>query len=237
MEQPSARPWPGVGLDATGGGDSVERRLDRLLAEAARAHAHFDRFLSSQPDPAMTNQNLQRAGSIPLLDAAAAISADVRNSLLRPPLTPMVDNTNPPVPPQTCATSKLTISDGGARNTASRADTSTAPQEIKRSSREGRLVARLNRDLAEARATARELESTNDELRASLSKARTQVENTSALRLALDASRAKEHGLTETVSKQAQELETLRREKRDAEAELERLRTLLAAHSWFEHQM
>ena len=46
MEQPSARPWPGVGLDATGGGDSVERRLDRLLAEAARAHAHFDRFLS-----------------------------------------------------------------------------------------------------------------------------------------------------------------------------------------------
>ena len=43
--------------------------------------------------------------------------------------------------------------------------------------------------------------------------------------------------MSEALSARGQELASLRHEKEEAAAEMERLRTLLAAHAWFEHQM
>lgn len=216
-------------MQATARGFSVEDRLDELLAEAQEARSSVERLMASrQSEPA-----LRSGGSMPLLEAVAAISEDVKKELqkqARPPLTALANSG--------CATPH--VCSEAAPNSSSRRPShlsTTTTTQRPSSSREGRAAVRLARDLSEARAQIRELEHANAELRAALRRARSEVEASASLRADLEASRAKERELSEAMAVRTRELATLRHDKREAEAEQERLRTLLAAHAWFEHQM
>ena len=221
-------------------GSSVEQRLDALLAEAQEARSSVERLMTSRhlSESSSMGVNIygtQRASTIPLLDAAAAISLDIKTKLLiepRPPLAALSNGTPNPLGRDAAPN----ISSRFVRPALNAGGSSSGGNE-RAPSREGRAAARLARDLSEARAQIRELEYANSELRTALGRARSEIEASASLRADLDASQARQRQMSEALSARGQELASLRHEKEEAAAEMERLRTLLAAHAWFEHQM
>lgn len=222
-------------------GSSVEQRLDALLAEAQEARSSVERLMTSRhlSESSSMGVNIygtQRASTIPLLDAAAAISLDIKTKLLiepRPPLAALSNGTPTPLGRDAAPN----ISSRFVRPALNAGGSSSSGGNERAPSREGRAAARLARDLSEARAQIRELEYANNELRTALGRARSEIEASASLRADLDASQARQRQMSEALSARGQELATLRHEKEEAAAEMERLRTLLAAHAWFEHQM
>jgi hypothetical protein len=93
--------------------------------------------------------------------------------------------------------------------------------------------ARFQRELAEAKAAVLELEADNAGLRAALERLRDDAAETGALRAALHESRQRVAALETCVDEYRHREGDMRLSLREAEAERERLRTLLAGTVWF----
>ena len=103
-----------------------------------------------------------------------------------------------------------------------------------KAARSSRMVTRLTRELSEAKAAARSLDIENVSLRAALERARDDIESAQSLRRELDETRARLREMEQRVLEESRRADDLRLEAREADAEKERLRTLLAGTVWYE---
>ena len=117
------------------------------------------------------------------------------------------------------------VEDGTARGTAAR---------LTSAARASRTNARLGQDLAAARATLIELELENTALRTALDRHRTAMREDATLRSQLEEARRARAAAEHAKNAEARQCDELRFQLRQAEAESERLRTLLAGTIWFD---
>ena len=200
----------------------LQQRLERLThlreslvgpREIIEAHPpppnNQPRFVEAPPPP----RTFQSAS--PLLDVTEAMAADVRQSLLAPSLTAARTQTSP------------THDD--------------VADDVQASARLARVARtrenRLAREKTEARSMIHELEEENAGLRTALKHAQDAAEGSIVLRAELRASQAREHALEAQLDARTRKIEALQQELREAEAERERLRTLVTAQAWFQAQM
>jgi hypothetical protein len=117
------------------------------------------------------------------------------------------------------------VEDGTARGTAAR---------LTSAARASRTNARFGQDLAAARATIIELELENTALRTALDRHRTAMREDATLRSQLEEARRARAAAEHAKNAEARQCDELRFQLRQAEAESERLRTLLAGTIWFD---
>lgn len=212
----------------------AETRLLKLLEEADSAHARVEAAAAARdacaawkPKPIAVQgdsiyADLQQRRAHILLDAyepsyaAVASASQSGTSSLSTPAG-LVNRQPPPITAQ-FATTQLVATRNAARGV-----------------RENRRTARLQRDLADTSSTIRELDRECDHLRRVCERQRTELSTCAQLRDALDASNARVTNLEEEAHDHRRIVDDLRFELREAEAERERLRTLLAGTIWFQH--
>ena len=103
-----------------------------------------------------------------------------------------------------------------------------------KAARSSRMVTRLTRELSEAKAQCRALDIENVSLRDALERARDDIEAARSLRRELDEARARCRDMEQRVVEETRRAELLRQNAIEADAEKERLRTLLAGTVWYE---
>ena len=228
---------------ATNNMTQSERTLDRLLADANEAHAQVEKLLSERPkaqrererEAAQTRRerdelirNIEQASSsaigapaymppqqsprLPNFEQLAAAPIAQR-SLPPPPSSP------PHAPPMHRAIARY----------AARREYAIEKKMVSTGLREAHESRRLERELQYSAERIRELEVENGALLA-----RAEAAESSTLSADLDGSRQRCNMLEQQVLVQAHTIDDLRFQLREAVAERERLRTLLAGTVWFD---
>lgn len=216
---------------------SAEHSLARLLQEAELAHASVDRLLqdrAASPPPRSPSPTL-RSNTRPTTVRADIQELQERLKKLVPgPMTRLAHQVVdvPATPGTEASTTRRAIAEYAAKREARRTDSARSVNRTaeRRSQREAQ-------EHAEARAAVVDLEAENAALRSALERQREDSERAASFRFSLEDARQREVALERQLASRDRELSELRFSLREAEAEKERLRTLLAGTVWFEHEV
>ena len=225
-----------------------EQRLARLLQEAHQAHSlvdrltvqerveeaedvafHWPRVPSSGPSPPAREEIQALKDRVSKIGSSSSSGSMLHTALLSPPPPAPVLKSEALATPATTSATRRAVEEYATRRAASRAE--SARHSGRTSERRSQ---RLMIEHAEARATIIELEAENASLRASLDRMRDEGARAAETRAELVQSRHRVEVLESQARLAAPRLEALRAELAEANAEKERLRTLLAGTVWFE---
>ena len=146
---------------------------------------------------------------------------------MRPAVIPPAAPSQPSFPLQPSAA--RAVAEYASRREARQAD---GARHTNRAS--DRRVAKLTREHTEAREAVVELEAENAALRATLERQRAELDRQRELQADLEESRHRNEQLEASLAGHVRREQDLRFQLREAEAERERLRTLLAGTMWYE---
>ena len=209
--------------------ESAEAKLTKLLAEAAAAHEAVDFLMTKRPplapqDPA--GQLVLQGTSTALLERLQRLVPMPRPNAADPSLSAAAA----PLLEATAAMGhEVRQALLGVVAVQRREEPEAGRTLPLRASRAHRTTARFAREAEEANRLIAALDAENSQLREELAAAHRDLDASASLRDELAASRAREHGLVRQLDAQQHAL-------KEAEAEQERLRTLLAAFSWYQAQ-
>lgn len=219
---------------------AAEDRLNALLDEAHRAHEAVERLVERRP-PALISQVDVGSIATPISrPPLQGLRPDV-NGLSTPHPIPLAPGETA-LPAQLQALQLQVAELVAARQPASSAiqerdaderQTNATVQRLSSSARTSSISARLGRDLAASRAKMLELEHENAALRAVVDRHRSALREDATLRAELQEARRACAEMQAARAAEARQVDVLRSQLRDAEAETERLKVLLAGTVWF----